>query len=66
MLEGVTLPPVELYKVGDAYFVKDGNHRISVARQHGLRYIDAVVTEFATSLPLSLDIVYSLVSQPAA
>ena len=29
------LPPVELYQIGDAYFVKDGNHRISVARESG-------------------------------
>jgi hypothetical protein len=35
-LEGKTLPPVELYKVGGAYFVADGNHRVSVARFRGL------------------------------
>ena len=34
-LEGKTLPPVELYKVGGAYFVADGNHRVSVARFRG-------------------------------
>src|SRR3954454_23704966 len=35
MLESVELPPVELYKIGDIYFVRDGNHRVSVARQQG-------------------------------
>jgi hypothetical protein len=39
------LPPVELYKLGDAYFVKDGNHRVSVARAHGQAFIEAYVTE---------------------
>jgi len=40
------LPPVSLYKLGDAYFVEDGNHRVSVARFHGLPALDADVTEF--------------------
>ncbi len=40
------LPPVELYKVGDAYFVKDGNHRVSVARQFNARQIEAYVWEY--------------------
>jgi hypothetical protein len=42
----VDLPPVSLYKLGDAYFVEDGNHRVSVARFHGAEWIDAYVTEF--------------------
>ena len=41
----VGLPPVSLYKLGDAYFVEDGNHRVSVARFHGVGWIDADVTE---------------------
>ena len=41
---GVSLPPVELIQVGDIYYVRDGHHRISVARAHGLHYIDAEVT----------------------
>lgn len=40
-------PPVTLYKIGDAYFVLDGNHHVSVARLHGVEWIDAEVTEFA-------------------
>ncbi len=42
---GVALPPVELYKVGDVYFVRDGNHRVSVARTQDWPSIDAYVTE---------------------
>ena len=43
---GEELPIVSLYKIGEAYFVLDGNHRVSVARYHGVEMIDAVVTEF--------------------
>jgi hypothetical protein len=41
---GVVLPPVELIQVGDAYYVRDGHHRISVARAFGQEQIDAEVT----------------------
>lgn len=41
---GVTLPPVELIQLGEDYFVRDGHHRVSVARAFGEEYIDAVVT----------------------
>jgi hypothetical protein len=43
------LPPVSLYKLGDAYFVEDGNHRVSVARYHGVPAVEANVTEFLPS-----------------
>lgn len=43
---GEYLPPVSLYKLGDVYFVLDGNHRVSVARFHGLPTVDAEVMEF--------------------
>jgi hypothetical protein len=46
------LPPIELYKVGDVYFVRDGNHRVSVARQVGAKTIQAHVTELPTHVPL--------------
>lgn len=45
-------PPIELYKVGDAYFVRDGNHRVSVARELGAKSIEAHVTELPTTVPL--------------
>ena len=46
------LPPIDVYKVGDAYFVLDGNHRVSIARRQGVDYIDAQVTEVRTRAPL--------------
>ena len=45
------VPPIEVYKLGDAYFVRDGNHRVSVARQLGSKSIDAYVTEVSTDVP---------------
>ena len=45
-------PPIELYKVGDAYFVRDGNHRVSVARELGATSIQAHVVEMPTTVPL--------------
>jgi hypothetical protein len=52
-LEG--LPPVELFKIGEVYFVRDGNHRVSVARANNVTHIEAYVTEVATDIPLTLD-----------
>ncbi|MGD9713693.1 MAG: hypothetical protein AB7V46_16765 [Thermomicrobiales bacterium] len=49
----IRLPPIQLYKVGDIYFVKDGNHRVSVAREHGVAFIDAEVIEAYIRVPLS-------------
>jgi hypothetical protein len=46
------LPPVSLYKIGDAYFVQDGNHRVSVARQQGVDMLDAEVTEVRSRVPI--------------
>jgi len=45
-------PPIDVYQVGEVYFVADGNHRVSVARQRGLENIEAYVTEF----PISFDL----------
>jgi hypothetical protein len=47
-VRGEELPPVSLYKIGDRYFVEDGNHRVSVARYQGVEMIDAEVTELLT------------------
>jgi len=52
---GHQLPPVELYQVGQAYFVRDGNHRVSVARQCGIGSIKAYVWEYETPVPLQAD-----------
>jgi uncharacterized ParB-like nuclease family protein len=45
MIAGKT-PPIDVYQVGESYFVLDGNHRVSIARQHGLESIEAYVWEF--------------------
>src|ERR671924_102957 len=50
---GIVLPPVELYRIGDTYFVKDGNQRVSVARETGQRVIDARVIELDSPAPVS-------------
>ena len=49
------LPAIDVYQIGDAYFVLDGNHRVSIARRDGLEFIDARVTEVRTRVPLSPD-----------
>lgn len=49
------IPPIEVYKIGDVYFVKDGNHRVSVARANGFTHIEAVVTEIRTHVPFTPD-----------
>jgi hypothetical protein len=52
-LMDVELPAIELYKLGEVYFVKDGNHRVSVARERGQAFIDAVVIEIETPIPIT-------------
>lgn len=48
-------PPIDVYKLGEVYFVKDGNHRVSVARQLGNETISARITEVKTRLALDMD-----------
>jgi nucleotide-binding universal stress UspA family protein len=50
------LPPIEVYQIGDAYFVRDGHHRVSVARQLGATYIQARVTHIETRVPLTPEV----------
>jgi len=52
----VSLPPVVLYKVGQVYFVVDGHHRVSVARDQGQVYIEAEVRECYTRVDITADI----------
>lgn len=54
--EDVSLPPVLLYKVGEAYFVVDGHHRVSVAREQGGEFIDAEVRECQVKVPVTPDL----------
>jgi hypothetical protein len=53
---GVELPAVRLYKIGAAYFVEDGNHRVSVARYQGVEMIDAEVTQFQAHSSMGLEV----------
>lgn len=51
-----SLPPIDVYKIGDVYFVRDGNHRVSVAKANGLTHIEANVTEIQPVVPLTPDV----------
>ena len=50
---GSGVPPVSLYQIGDAYFVIDGNHRVSIAKEMGMDSIEAYVTEIKTKVPIT-------------
>jgi hypothetical protein len=50
---GEPIPPIDVYRVGDLHFVKDGHHRVSIAIATGLSTIDAYVTEIQTVVPAS-------------
>jgi hypothetical protein len=54
--EDISLPPVVLYQVGDVYFVVDGHHRVSVARQQGQEFIEAEVRECKVKVPVEPDL----------
>ena len=47
------LPPIKVYQIGEAYFVIDGNHRVSVARQLGATHIHAYVTQVRSRVPIT-------------
>ena len=48
--KGKAMPPIDVYRIGELHFVKDGHHRVSVARELGHEVIDAYVTEVVTEL----------------
>ncbi len=50
------LPPIEVFQLGAVYFVRDGNHRVSVARGLGATHIEAYVTQVETPVSLTPDI----------
>jgi nucleotide-binding universal stress UspA family protein len=47
--------PIKVFQIGDAYFVHDGHHRVSVSRQMGFDTISAYVTKVDTRVPLSAE-----------
>ena len=49
----IPLPAIQLYEIGGAYFVRDGNHRVSVARLQGVEEIDAEVTSLSTEIAIN-------------
>jgi hypothetical protein len=52
-LNNIILPPIQLYEIGGVYFVRDGNHRVSVAHSQGAEIIDAEVTSLSSEIPIS-------------
>jgi len=48
---GESVPPIDVYRIGDLHFVKDGHHRVSIALATGQTTIDAYVTEILTAVP---------------
>jgi hypothetical protein len=53
---GEEMPPIDVYRIGELHFVRDGHHRVSVARALGFNLIDAYVTEVQTELGASREI----------
>jgi hypothetical protein len=51
-LTDVVLPPIQLYEISGLYFVRDGNHRVSVAKAQGINYIDAEVISLKSEIKL--------------
>ena len=51
-LKNIILPPISVYSLGGWYFVRDGNHRVSVAKTTGVDFIDADVVELDSKIPL--------------
>lgn len=58
-LQDITLPPIKLYKIGEVYFVRDGNHRVSVAKLNGGLSIDAEVIELDAEIKIEPSMTHS-------
>ena len=54
-LSDIALPPIQLYEIGGVYFVRDGNHRVSVAKAQGVEMVDAELISLSTELHLTPD-----------
>lgn len=53
VIKDIVLPPIKVYELGGLYFVRDGNHRVSVAKAKGVEFIDAEVVSLQTEIRLS-------------
>ncbi|MDR2965020.1 MAG: transcriptional regulator [Treponema sp.] len=51
-IKDIILPPIQLYEIGGVYFVRDGNHRVSVAKMQEVEFIDAEVISLTTEINL--------------
>jgi hypothetical protein len=51
-IRDIILPPIQLYEIGGVYFVRDGNHRVSVARSQGIEMIDAEVISLSSEITI--------------
>jgi hypothetical protein len=51
--QNITLPPIRLFEIGGVYFVRDGNHRVSVGRAQGAEFIDAEVVSLSSEIALT-------------
>lgn len=52
-IKDINLPPITLYELGGVYFVRDGNHRVSVAKAKGVEFIDAEVVSLQSEIKLN-------------
>ena len=51
-IKSITLPPIKVYEIDGLYFVRDGNHRVSVAKARGTEFIDAEVVSLQSEIKL--------------
>lgn len=51
-IQSITLPPIKVYEISGLYFVRDGNHRVSVAKSRGTEFIDAEVVSLQSEIVL--------------
>jgi hypothetical protein len=52
-IKDIVLPPIQLYEIGGVYFVRDGNHRVSVAKSQGVEFIDAEVISLSSEIAIT-------------
>ena len=52
IIKDIILPPIKVYELGGLYFVRDGNHRVSVAKSKGVEFIDAEIVSLQSEIRL--------------
>lgn len=62
--QSIVLPPIKVYELGGLYFVRDGNHRVSVAKARGVEFIDAEVVSLRSEIQLKpTNTLYGMIKQ---